>query len=73
MPDKFWELISAAVIEVSAHPDVDKINVAKVFAQLEKFSQLSWDAGGTSVVKPSELMEHWTAGSKANFNLFAVR
>lgn len=73
MPDNFWLSISAAVIEVWAHPDVNKIHVAKVVSQLENFNQLSWDSDGKLVVTPSQLNAHWTSGSKKNLNLFAVR
>jgi hypothetical protein len=68
--DTFWRLCRGGVIEVTAHNQVNEVEIRSLLARLRKFRHVSWLPYNIGRVSDSEIFDFWTAGNRLERDLY---
>lgn len=70
VPNRIWEVVECAIIEVSAIPEISEEEVDKLLSMCHEFQYVSWSPRGGKKIQFQEIREFWLSKSKTHKNLF---
>ena len=74
IPQRIWENVECAVIEVWALPEINELDVEKLLSMWEKFEYMSWTPNSKKTITLDEINQSWLKKSgKELGNLFLSR
>jgi len=73
IPNEIWNRVERAVIEISAHSQISKLDLRKMEVILRKFSKVSWQSNPNDNIDPSQVIKFWGSSTNHHRNLFLVK
>ncbi len=73
VPDSVWMRTEAAIIEVTALPEVDVSDVDTLLGKIANFEFVSWHANKREKMEMAEIREFWLSKSERHKNLYLWR
>ncbi|NDA82673.1 MAG: FkbM family methyltransferase [Actinobacteria bacterium] len=73
VPESVWQKVEAAIIEVTALPQIDVDHVNALLNKLSGFQYVSWHAKKREKMDISEIREFWLSKSERHKNLYLWR
>jgi FkbM family methyltransferase len=70
IPEKIWNAVQCAIIEVWALPDIDSLSVVNLLERLQGFSYASWDLFSGQLVSIDEIRDFWLSKNSESRNLY---
>jgi FkbM family methyltransferase len=71
IPQRIWENVECAVIEVWAIPEINELDVENLLSMWERFEYVSWAPNSKKTITLDEISEFWLKKSGKEFrNLF---
>lgn len=70
IPDRIWQNVEVAVIEVWALPEIREQDVTRLLSMCQDFKYASWNPKSLERISLNEISEYWLSKSGAIRNLF---